>query len=60
MARKTTTSTDVKRRYNEKAYTRVHLQVPKDMGDKFKEKCAAEGIPQRQVLIDAIEKFLAE
>ena len=60
MARKTTTSTEVKRRYNEKAYTRVHLQVPKDLGDRFKEKCTAEGISQRQVLIEAIAKCLAE
>lgn len=52
------TSTDVKRRYNEKAYTRIHLQVPKELGEKFKAKCERENVPQRQVLIEAIEQFL--
>lgn len=52
------TSTDVKRRYNEKAYTRIHLQVPKELGEKFKAKCERENVPQRQVLIEAIEHFL--
>jgi hypothetical protein len=52
------TSTDVKRRYNEKAYVRIHLQVPKDIGEKFKAKCERENVPQRQVLIEAIEQFL--
>lgn len=58
MARKTTTSTEVKRRYNEQAYTRIYLQVPKETGDSFKAKCDKLGIPQRQVLIEAIEYFL--
>ena len=58
--RKTTTSTEVKRRYNEANYARIYLQVPKDIGDKFKAKCQADGIPQRQILLDAIEKFLDE
>ncbi len=57
---KTKTSTEVKRRYNENAYERIYLQVPKDQGKAFKEKCEREGIPQRQVLIDAITKFLRD
>ena len=56
--RKTHTSTDVKRRYNEKVYDRISLSVPKEMA--FKAKCAAEGIPQAQILKRAIEAFLAE
>ena len=57
---KTKTSTEVKRRYNEKAYTRIYLQVPKEQGEAFKAKCEAEGIPQRQVLMEAITRFLGE
>lgn len=57
---KTRTSTEVKRRYNENAYERIYLQVPKEQGKAFKAKCEAEGIPQRKVLIDAITKFLED
>jgi predicted DNA binding CopG/RHH family protein len=58
--RKTTTSTAVKARYNKKVYDRIAVSVPKDLAAAFKEKCAAEGIPQAQVLKRAIEEFLAE
>ena len=58
--RKTHTSTDVKRRYNEKVYDRISLSVPKEMAAAFKAKCAAEGIQQAQILKRAIEAFLAE
>lgn len=57
---KTKTSTDVKRRYNERVYTRIYLQVPKDTGDAFKAKCKAQGIAQRSVLTEAIENFLRD
>lgn len=60
MARKTTTSTEVKRRYNEKVYAQIAIQAPKDLAIKFKEKCKRENIPQRQVIIEAIENFLRE
>ncbi len=58
--RRTHTSTEVKRRYNEKAYTLISAAVPKDMAAAFKEKCAAVGIPQAQVIKKAIEAFLEE
>lgn len=58
--RKTHTSTEVKRRYNEKTYTLISASVPKDMAAAFKAKCRAEGIPQAQVIKKAIEDFLAE
>lgn len=58
--RKTHTSTDVKRRYNEKVYDRIGLSVPKEMAAAFKAKCAAEGVSQAQVLKRAIEAYLAE
>lgn len=58
--RKTTTSTAVKRRYNEKTYTQIIASVPKETAAAFKAKCAAEGISQAQIVKQAIERFLAE
>lgn len=58
--RKTTTSTEVKRRYNEKVYSPVHAQLPKETVAAFKEKCQRTKISQASVLLDAIEKFLQE
>lgn len=58
--RKTHTSTEVKRRYNEKTYSPIHVNLPKDLVAAFKEKCKAEGISQAQVIKKAIEDFLAE
>ena len=60
MARKTFTSTDVKRRYNEKVYKQINTQIPVELADKFKEKCEAMGIPQRQVLLEMITAFIEE
>lgn len=60
MARKTFTSTDVKRRYNEKVYKKITLQLPIETVDKFKEKCETMGIPQRQVLLEMITAFIEE
>ena len=58
--RKTHTSTDVKRRYNEKVYTLISASVPKDKAAAFKKKCADMGIPQAQVIKRAIDQFLEE
>lgn len=58
--RKPHTSSEVKRRYNEKVYSTVKAQLPKDLVARFKEKCKAEGISQAQVVKKAIEAFLAE
>ena len=57
--RKTKTSTAVKARYNQKTYEVVRASIPKEMAEAFKEKCAAEGVPQAQVIKKAIEGFLA-
>jgi len=57
--RKTRTSTEVKRRYNEKTYTLISASVPKETAAAFKAKCAAEGIPQAQIIKKAIEDFLS-
>lgn len=56
--RKTHTSTEVKRRYNDKTYDIISARVTKETAAAFKEKCAAEGIPQAQIIKKAIEDFL--
>lgn len=58
--RKTKTSSAVKQRYNEKVYDNVSARVPKELAAAFKEKCAAEGISQAQIIKKAIEDFIAE
>ena len=57
--RKTTTSSAVKRRYNEKTYTQIVASVPKETAAALKAKCAAEGIPQAQIIKKAIEDLLS-
>lgn len=56
--RKTKTSSAVKNRYNSKVYDSIIVRVPKEMASAFKEKCAAERIPQAQIIKKAIEDFL--
>ncbi len=58
--RKTKTSTEVKRRYNEKTYTMIAASIPKETAAAFKKKCAAEGVPQAQIIKRAIEEFLKQ
>ena len=55
--RKTRTSTAVKNRYNQKVYDQIAIKVPKELAAAFKEKCAAEGVPQAQIIKKAIEEF---
>ena len=57
--RKTHTSTAVKSRYNKKVYDRITVSVPKEQAEAFKEKCAAEGIPQAQIIKKAIKDFIS-
>ena len=57
--RKTKTSSAVKNRYNSRVYGSIIVRVPKEM-EAFKEKCAATGTAQAQVIKKAIEEFLAE
>ena len=54
------TSTAVKRRYNEKVYSRLSVDLPKETVKAFKEKCASENISQRQIILEAVEKFLGD
>lgn len=58
MARKTHTSTEVKRRYNEKVYSQIGVQLPKDLVAKFKRKCQELEVSQASVIREAIEEFL--
>lgn len=58
--RKTKTSTEVKRRYNQKVYDVLSFSVPKEMAQAFKAKCVEKNVPQAQVIKNAIEKFLSE
>lgn len=60
MARKTHTSTAVKRRYNDKTYTTISTAIPKELAEQFKEKCRQLDIPQRQVILKAVESFVKE
>ena len=52
------TSTDVKRRYNEKTYTKIQFQAPKDLAADFKEACDRQNVSQASVLKDAMQDFV--
>lgn len=58
--RKSTTSTAVKARYNNKVYDVISVRVPKEMAAAFKLKCSETGIAQAQIIKNAIEDFLNE
>lgn len=60
MARKTTTSTEVKRRYNDRVYAKVQAELPKDTVERFKARCKDLGISQASIILEAIEKFLGD
>lgn len=57
---KTYTSTEVKRRYNEKTYKRIYVQFPIYLVDDFKYRCEKLQISQASVIRDAIEQFLMD
>ncbi|MBR0137555.1 MAG: hypothetical protein IJM15_04030 [Erysipelotrichaceae bacterium] len=52
------TSTAVKRKYNERVYTMLAAQLPKQLVADFKQKCRSEGISQASVIRNAIEAFV--
>lgn len=56
--RKTHTSTEVKRRYNVKVYSRVFADLPKDLVAKFKEAAAKNGDTTASVLRNALEQYI--
>jgi hypothetical protein len=49
-----------RRKYNDKTYAKVFVELPKDLVADFKEKCKAEGISQASVFRAAMEQFLDE
>lgn len=58
--RKTHTSSEVKRRYNNKVYSTIQAQLPKELVADFKTACKERGVSQASVLKKAIESFLNE
>lgn len=56
--RKTITSTEVKRRYNDRVYSKIQAELPKETVAAFRAKCAERGVSQASVLLEAIEKFI--
>lgn len=56
--RKSTTSTDVKNRWNAAHYTRITVVLDKADAAAYKEKCAAENISLSDIPKEAIYKFL--
>ena len=58
--RKSKTSTQGKARYNQKVYDSISVRVPNDLAAAFREKCAADGIAQAQIIKQAIEQFLQQ
>lgn len=54
------TSTEAKRRYNDGVYSKIQCELPKDTVATFKAKCKETGVSQASVILEAIEKFIAE
>ena len=57
---KTRTSTEVKRRYNNKVYLPIHAELPKDLVIKFRSECEKLGISQAKFLKYLIENYFKE
>lgn len=58
MARKTTTSNEVKDRWKAAHYTRLNIYLDKDIAAAYKAKCAELGINYSDIPKDAIINFL--
>ena len=56
--KKTFTSTEVKRRYNEKVYSQISCSAPKDLVEEFRELCKEMGISQASVFKRFIGEFI--
>lgn len=48
------------RRWDADNLMQIAIRVPKDLGQKFKDKCQAEGVSQASVIKEAMEKFLGK
>ncbi len=58
--RKTHTSSAVKRKYNQKVYASLYVQLPKELIYAFRERTEQLGVSRAQVVKEAIEAFLAK
>jgi conjugal transfer/entry exclusion protein len=54
------TSSAVKQRYNEKAYTQVSTRLKKDLVSAWEGKLAADGITKAEFMRGAIQRYLCE
>lgn len=54
------TSSEAKRRYNEKTYSRIVADVPKDLAEQFRAVTAQKGDSQAAIIKKAIEQYLDE
>ena len=54
------TSNEVKRRWIDANYTTIRADIPKATAEAFKAKCRETGIPQAQIIKDAIADFLSD
>lgn len=52
------TSWEVKKRYNEKVYQRLGFLLDKNLVERFKEACKADGKSQASIIKMAIEDYL--
>ena len=58
--KKSTTSTEVKRRYNAKMYATVRAELPKELVNSFKALAHTRGDSVASILRQAIERYLSE
>jgi hypothetical protein len=58
--RKTTTSSQVKRRYNDKTYSRIYADLPKELVADFRQAVQERGTYVATVLKSFMEEYLAE
>lgn len=52
------TSSAAKNKWKSANYTRILVEIPKEDGDRFKEKCRSEKVTQASILKEAIYKYL--
>lgn len=52
------TSWQVKKKYNQKTYGRITADLPKQLVEDFKAKCADEGVSVASVIKSFIEQYL--
>ena len=56
--RKTKTSSAVKRKYNNKVYSTVRAELPKDLVNEFKKLCSEKGVSQASVIKEALQQYI--